>query len=60
MSRFAIPSAIESATGATADIYAPIKKVSCTRVPNAFAAACYFAPASLAGLSNAESVQDFE
>jgi hypothetical protein len=49
MSRFAIP-AIESATGATADIHARVKKLAGTRVPKTFAAAGYFGQAPLAGL----------
>lgn len=53
MSRIAIP-AIESATGATADIYAQVKKIAGGRVPNTFAALGYLAPASLAALLNAE------
>jgi len=53
MSRIAIP-AIESATGATADIYAQVKKIAGGRVPNTFAALGHLAPASLAALLNAE------
>lgn len=53
MSRIAIP-AIDSATGATADIYAQVKKIAGGRVPNTFAALGHLAPASLAALLNAE------
>jgi hypothetical protein len=53
MSRIAIP-AIESGTGATADIYAQVKKIAGGRVPNTFAALGRLAPASLAALLNAE------
>lgn len=53
MSRIAIP-AIESATGATADIYAQVRKIAGGRVPNTFAALGHLAPASLAALLNAE------
>ncbi|MGB6154548.1 MAG: hypothetical protein WBF60_01435 [Castellaniella sp.] len=53
MSRIAIP-AIESATGATADIYTQVKKIAGGRVPNTFAALGHLAPASLAALLNAE------
>ncbi|TKR54289.1 carboxymuconolactone decarboxylase family protein [Allopusillimonas ginsengisoli] len=57
MSRIAIP-AIESATGATADIYAQVKKIAGGRVPNTFAALGHLAPASLAALLNAEGTLD--
>lgn len=53
MSRIAIP-ATESATGATADLYAQVKKIAGGRVPNTFAALGHLAPASLAALLNAE------
>lgn len=53
MSRIAIP-AIESATGATADIYAQVKKIAGGRVPNTYAALGHLAPASLAALLNAQ------
>ena len=53
MSRIAIP-AIESATGATADVYAQVKKIAGGNVPNLFAALGYLAPASLAAVLNAE------
>ncbi|MEX3984851.1 carboxymuconolactone decarboxylase family protein [Paraburkholderia sp. EG287A] len=55
MSRIAIP-AVESATGATADIYAQVKKIAGGRVPNTFAALGHLAPASLAALLDAEGV----
>lgn len=46
MSRISIP-AIESATGATADIYARVRKTAGGRVPNTYAALGYLSPASL-------------
>ncbi|WP_233838801.1 carboxymuconolactone decarboxylase family protein [Paraburkholderia sp. ZP32-5] len=49
MSRIAIP-AVESATGATADIYARVKKISAGRVPNTYAALGHLVPASLAAV----------
>ena len=55
MSRFPIP-AIESATGATADIYAQVKKVAGGRVPNTYAALGHLAPAALGALLNAQGV----
>lgn len=53
MSRIAIPD-IESATGATADIYARVKKISGGRVPNTYAALGYLVPASLAAVLDAQ------
>jgi AhpD family alkylhydroperoxidase len=53
MSRIAIP-AIESATGATADIYAQVKKTAGGRVPNTYAALGYLAPAALAAALNVQ------
>lgn len=53
MSRIAIP-AIESATGATAEVYAQVKKIAGGNVPNLFAALGHLAPASLAAVLNAE------
>jgi AhpD family alkylhydroperoxidase len=53
MSRIVIP-AIESATGATADIYARIRKTAGGRVPNTYAALGYLAPASLASVLNVQ------
>lgn len=53
MSRIAIP-AVESATGATADIYIQVKKIAGGRVPNTYAALGHLAPASLAALFDAQ------
>ena len=53
MSRIAIP-AIASATGATADVYAQVRKVAGGSVPNLFAALGHLAPASLSAVLNAE------
>jgi uncharacterized peroxidase-related enzyme len=53
MSRIAIP-ALESATGATADVYAQVKKIAGGSVPNLFAALGHLAPASLSAVLNAE------
>ncbi|MCD0501652.1 carboxymuconolactone decarboxylase family protein [Bordetella petrii] len=53
MSRITIP-AIESATGATADVYAQVRKVAGGSVPNLFAALGYLAPTALAAVLNAE------
>src|ERR1700744_460653 len=53
MSRITIPP-IESATGATADIYARVKKISGGRVPNTYAALGYLVPASLAAVLDAQ------
>ncbi|SAL42923.1 alkylhydroperoxidase-like protein [Caballeronia turbans] len=52
MSRIAIP-AIESATGAAADIYARIRK-NTGRVSNTYAALGYLVPASLAAVLDAQ------
>ncbi len=49
MSRIAIP-AVESATGATADIYAWVRKMSGGRVPNTYAVLGHLIPASLAAV----------
>jgi AhpD family alkylhydroperoxidase len=46
MSRIAIP-AVESATGATAEIYAQVRKIAGGRVPNTYAALGHLVPASL-------------
>jgi len=54
MSRIAIP-AIESATGATADIYAQVKKIAGGRVPNTYAALGHLIPASLAAALKTQS-----
>lgn len=53
MSRIVIP-AIESATGATADIYTQVKKIAGGRVPNTYAALGYLIPASLAAVLDAQ------
>lgn len=53
MSRIAIP-AVESATGATAEIYAQVKKIAGGRVPNTYAALGHLAPAALATVLNAQ------
>jgi uncharacterized peroxidase-related enzyme len=53
MSRIAIP-ALESATGATADVYAQVRKIAGGGVPNLFAALGHLAPATLAAVLNAE------
>jgi len=54
MSRIAIP-AIESATGATAGIYADVRKIAGGGVPNLFAALGHLAPAQLAAVFGAEA-----
>src|SRR6185437_7079868 len=53
MSRIAVP-AIANATGATADVYAQVRKVAGGGVPNLFAALGHLAPATLAGALDAE------
>ena len=53
MSRIAIP-AIETATGASADVYAQVRKIAGGSVPNLFATLGHLAPASLAAVLNAE------
>ncbi|WP_269506442.1 carboxymuconolactone decarboxylase family protein [Burkholderia sp. IMCC1007] len=53
MSRIAIP-AVESATGATADVYAQVRKIAGGTVPNLFAAVGHLAPNALAAVLNAE------
>lgn len=55
MSRISIP-AVESATGATAEIYAQIKKVTGGGVPNTFAAIGALAPAALESVLAADGV----
>lgn len=55
MSRIAIP-ALASATGATADVYAQVRKIAGGTVPNLFAALGHLAPATLAAVLNAEGV----
>lgn len=49
MSRIAIP-AVESATGATAEIYARVRKIAGGRVPNTYAALGYLVPGPLAAV----------
>jgi uncharacterized peroxidase-related enzyme len=53
MSRITIP-AIATATGATAEVYAQVKKIAGGSVPNLFAAVGHLAPATLAAVLNAE------
>jgi hypothetical protein len=53
MSRIAIP-AVSTATGATADVYAQVRKIAGGGVPNLFAALGHLAPATLAAALNAE------
>lgn len=53
MSRIAIPS-IDSATGATAEVYALVKKVAGGSVPNLFAVLGHLAPQTLSAVLNAE------
>jgi AhpD family alkylhydroperoxidase len=53
MSRITIP-AIATATGATADVYAQVKKIAGGSVPNLFAAVGYLAPTTLSAVLNAE------
>lgn len=54
MSRIAIP-AIDTATGATADVYARVKKVSGGRVSNTYAALGHLVPASLDAVLDAQA-----
>ncbi|CAM3712894.1 Carboxymuconolactone decarboxylase-like domain-containing protein [Bordetella sputigena] len=54
MSRITLP-AIESATGATADLYAQIKKAN-GKLPNLYATLGHLAPASLSAYLSAEAV----
>ena len=53
MSRIKIP-AIATATGATAEVYAQVKKIAGGSVPNLFAAVGHLAPTPLAAVLNAE------
>ena len=53
MSRITVP-AIATATGATAEVYAQVKKIAGGTVPNLFAAVGHVAPAVLAAVLNAE------
>jgi uncharacterized peroxidase-related enzyme len=55
MSRINVP-AISTATGATADVYAEVKKIAGGGVPNLFAALGYLAPASLEAVLKADAV----
>ncbi|MFZ6646101.1 carboxymuconolactone decarboxylase family protein [Undibacterium sp. TJN25] len=55
MSRITIP-ALDLATGATADVYAQVRKIAGGSVPNLFAAMGHLAPAILAAALNAEGV----
>lgn len=55
MSRIAIP-AVETATGATADLYARIKKSAGGKLPNLYATLGYLAPQSLSAVLDAEAV----
>jgi uncharacterized peroxidase-related enzyme len=54
MSRIAIP-AIATATGATAEVYAQVKKIAGGGVPNLFAALGHLAPTTLTAVLNAEA-----
>ncbi|ALL68274.1 Macrophage infectivity potentiator-related protein [Paraburkholderia caribensis MBA4] len=54
MSRINVP-AIATATGATAEVYADVKKIAGGGVPNLFAALGYLAPVSLKAVLNAEA-----
>jgi uncharacterized peroxidase-related enzyme len=53
MSRITVP-AIATATGATAEVYAQVKKIAGGTVPNLFAAVGHVSPATLAAVLNAE------
>jgi hypothetical protein len=53
MSRIAIP-AIETGTGATAEVYAQVKKATAGSMPNLFAALGALAPEALKAVLNAE------
>ncbi|MCQ6256198.1 carboxymuconolactone decarboxylase family protein [Pseudomonas sp. Q11] len=55
MSRIVIP-AIVNATGATADVYAEVKKMAGGAVPNVFAALGHLVPDALSAVLNAEGV----
>ena len=54
MSRISIP-AIDTATGATADVYSQVRKITGGEVPNLFAAVGQLAPATLTAYLNAEA-----
>jgi uncharacterized peroxidase-related enzyme len=53
MSRITIP-AIATASGATAEVYAQVKKIAGGSVPNLYAAVGHLAPTTLAAVLNAE------
>ncbi len=53
MSRIAIP-AVTNATGATAEVYARVRKIAGGSVPNLFAALGHLAPATLNAVLDAE------
>ncbi|WP_285424250.1 carboxymuconolactone decarboxylase family protein [Pseudomonas sp. efr-133-TYG-103a] len=55
MSRIAIP-AVATATGATADVYAEVRKIAGGTVPNLFAALGHLVPNTLSAVLNAEGV----
>ncbi|QDE39526.1 carboxymuconolactone decarboxylase family protein [Luteibacter pinisoli] len=55
MSRITIP-ALETATGATAELYAQVRKMTGGQVPNLYAAMGHLAPAVLASYFGAEGV----
>lgn len=55
MSRIAIP-AVATATGATADVYAEVRKIAGGTVPNLFAALGHLVPNALSAVLNAEGV----
>jgi uncharacterized peroxidase-related enzyme len=54
MSRISIP-AVDTATGATADVYSQVRKMTGGQVPNLFAAVGHLAPATLTAYFNAEA-----
>src|SRR5471032_1470987 len=53
MSRITVPN-VTSATGATAEVYAQVRKIAGGSVPNLFAAVGHGAPATLSAVLNAE------
>jgi len=55
MSRIVIP-AVATATGATADVYAEVRKIAGGTVPNLFAALGHLVPNTLSAVLNAEGV----
>jgi hypothetical protein len=54
MSRIAIP-AVTNATGASADVYAQVRKIAGASVPNLLAALGHLAPASRSDVPHATS-----